>query len=678
MRPIKGNRQSSRIKNVGLLATLFITCFMMFLAGCRNVLDSHDSPENGTATPVTGILSLTINGHGEERTIMPAPLVFNGFNLWFVDSDDPETGKAFEISWDGTSAVELYEGTWDLRVTAYMDGYNVARSRWYEDIEVLHNTPVSHTVMLLPIGYGYGQGTFSWDISFPINITSARMEIATLGDSGSVVSSRIYYFHGGLPLVGNISSLELDVGQYRVILTLHYGEEVAMLIAILHVYKNLVSHFEEGFTLAHFPVSLLDFVLASWNGEEWVFDDAERGTVMYWHFYALGINGVDEDNFDTIVEGFNYLTTDDIAPTNLAELKVLIDATLVGLASIDTYVYWHMAAVEGAIRALIASANNSWLGAFTWSEDGLGVTARIAGTYTVRLYFGDPILPRLAGMVFIYKTPVEVGRTLTANPSLIGVDGAISFQWERGTYPDFTPIYGAIYPTYDVQIADEGYTIRVIVYRVGNAGYVYSWPTAIVPPKLTGYFSIIGTPIVGMELEVDTSALRGTTEPLAFEWRRAGYTGVIGTDSTYIVQAADEGLAITVTVTRYGFSGSVTESVVIMQREGFHISLAEIRDRAPTIEGPAFGFLEVPETITVKGDFYSVRWFRGGTEITEWSVVCEDSRTLILDSSVHGNRIGRHFVTVVVVVNGVEYGQRISFTVLAAVAPTNNNHAKEE
>jgi len=84
----------------------------------------------------------------------------------------------------------------------------------------------------------------------------------------------------------------------------------------------------------------------------------------------------------------------------------------------------------------------------------------------------------LTGTVNITGTP-QVGQTLTANTAGLSGSGAISFQWERGTAPNFAPIAGATGNTHNVGIADVGQSIRVIVTRTGNTGNVTSAPITV-------------------------------------------------------------------------------------------------------------------------------------------------------------------------------------------------------
>jgi len=75
---------------------------------------------------------------------------------------------------------------------------------------------------------------------------------------------------------------------------------------------------------------------------------------------------------------------------------------------------------------------------------------------------------------------------------------------------------------------------------------------------LTGTVSIIGTAEVGQTLTANTGFLDGSGT-ITYQWIR-GNNNIGINSSTYIVQSADVGSTITVTVTRTGYSGSVTSS----------------------------------------------------------------------------------------------------------------------
>ena len=173
---------------------------------------------------------------------------------------------------------------------------------------------------------------------------------------------------------------------------------------------------------------------------------------------------------------------------------------------------------------------------------------------TVTIYYTPPTL---TGTVSITGT-TQVWQTLTANTTSLGGNGTITYQWKRGT----TTNIGSNSSTYTLQPADAGYTITVTVTRAGNSGSVTSSATAAITlSALTGTISITGTAQVGQTLTANTSLLNGSGTP-SYQWSKGG-TAISGaTGSTYTIQSADANNTITVTVTRSGYSGSITSASV--------------------------------------------------------------------------------------------------------------------
>jgi len=79
-------------------------------------------------------------------------------------------------------------------------------------------------------------------------------------------------------------------------------------------------------------------------------------------------------------------------------------------------------------------------------------------------------------------------------------------------------------------------------------------------PVLTGMVSISGITEAGQILTANTNSLGGNGT-ISYNWKKENIS--IGTDSsTYIIQTADAGFTITVTVTRAGYTGSVTSQAI--------------------------------------------------------------------------------------------------------------------
>jgi len=78
-------------------------------------------------------------------------------------------------------------------------------------------------------------------------------------------------------------------------------------------------------------------------------------------------------------------------------------------------------------------------------------------------------------------------------------------------------------------------------------------------PTLTGTVSINGSAEVGETLTANTNSLGGSGT-ISYQWKRGNTTDIGTDDDTYQVQTSDIGEAITVTVTRSGYSGSITSA----------------------------------------------------------------------------------------------------------------------
>jgi hypothetical protein len=176
-----------------------------------------------------------------------------------------------------------------------------------------------------------------------------------------------------------------------------------------------------------------------------------------------------------------------------------------------------------------------------------------------------------------------VGQTLTANTTNLGGSGTITYQWILGGTGDGAAInIGTDSSTYIVQADDLGSTITVTVTRPGYSGSVTSIPTAaVILPPLTGTVSISGIAEIGQTLTADTTNLGGSGT-ISYQWKRR-YEN-IGTDSnTYVIQAADEGFYITVTVTRAGNSGSVRSNAVSFGLSPYEESVRKVEFTESTV-----------------------------------------------------------------------------------------------
>ena len=292
------------------------------------------------------------------------------------------------------------------------------------------------------------------------------------------------------------------------------------------------------------------------NGE-W---DFEGAGITAKNFSDKGIYGVDEENIEEIAQWFEYFTKQKgSAPDDLIELKALVDAALIAIASNNPDFcgadYKDQDEVRNAIAGLIQ--NDTELD-FKWPEFNTVIVHIQIGEYEVEFVFKEDIpLPKLSGKVSISGT-AKVGETLAADTCALGGSGTISYAWKRGDTVVGTG------DTYTVQADDVGYSITVTVTREGYMDSVTASTRPVTDPALPcleGIVSISGTAEAGKTLAAETSALGGSGI-ISYAWER-GDT-VVGTGDTYTVQAYDVGYNITVTVMRSGYSGYVTSDPIFI------------------------------------------------------------------------------------------------------------------
>jgi len=164
----------------------------------------------------------------------------------------------------------------------------------------------------------------------------------------------------------------------------------------------------------------------------------------------------------------------------------------------------------------------------------------------------DPGLPPLDGTVSITGSAI-VGQMLTVSTDDLYGEGDPFYQWRRND--DNGTIVGSS-SNYVLVAADEGFTLTVTVTTTGNSGSKSDTSGIVALPDLTGSVSITGSAIVGETLTANPSGMGSIG--ISYQWQRDDEEEtVVGSGSTYVVAAADAGYAITVTVARAGYAGSI-------------------------------------------------------------------------------------------------------------------------
>ncbi|MCL2244411.1 MAG: leucine-rich repeat domain-containing protein [Treponema sp.] len=465
---IKINEKTGKGK-IFILNSFLISIISFFIfSGCPDIFRQPDIiNDNGN-----GAVLLYINGEKSARTIMP-DISMDDYIEFKLDFTAKTAGNSnFSITWTGSSgSVELSAGTWELVITAFLAGENqqsveAAKSKT-ETIAVASGSVVPADIVLFPIENGSGK--YKWNISFNYSFKNAVMEIWRRNAGANTFTllndKTVKLIENNITQTLNLENeVTLDAGEYRVDFILSNGEDEAVISHILHIYKNMNSFFEEVFSDRHIPAALLRYILRTWDASEKTWKLSEAG-ISADHFSMLGINGVNDSNFNNIIISFNALCAVNSIPGNLTEFKTLTDAAFVKTAVIETNIqnagnYANQVQAETAIRAFVQ--NNTFL-LFNWEADNKTVTVQ-SGIYEIDIAFNASLKPPTTGFEF----------TLINNNTAYSVSG--------GSITDTDVIIPAFYNGLPVtQIASATYNSG---YTGGFANYT-SMTSLAIPSSVT-------------------------------------------------------------------------------------------------------------------------------------------------------------------------------------------------
>ena len=173
-----------------------------------------------------------------------------------------------------------------------------------------------------------------------------------------------------------------------------------------------------------------------------------------------------------------------------------------------------------------------------------------------------------------------------------------SYQWRRatsgGTYSDIT---GQTLSTYNVDIGDLGYFIRVMVTARNSAGdsvSVYSVSTTAVvdiTPTNSVIPAVTGTAQTGQTLSISNGSWNNRETSYAYQWTRSltvggSYSSISGAiHATYVVASSDVGYFIKGTVA--GVNSGGTSAYASSIATGQVIDIAPVYAGPPVITGTA-------------------------------------------------------------------------------------------
>ena len=166
-----------------------------------------------------------------------------------------------------------------------------------------------------------------------------------------------------------------------------------------------------------------------------------------------------------------------------------------------------------------------------------GITISATSTPTAAVLDAAPTIttPMITGTA-------QEGQTLTAAATAGQSDNPVTYQWQQ----DGQDIAGATGATYVVREGDEGHKLDVVATATNDNGVTIS-ATSVATGAVLDAAPTITTPVIsGTAREGQTltaSATAGQSDnPVTYAWYSSadGYTGVIGTGSTYLVKEGDE------------------------------------------------------------------------------------------------------------------------------------------
>ena len=205
-----------------------------------------------------------------------------------------------------------------------------------------------------------------------------------------------------------------------------------------------------------------------------------------------------------------------------------------------------------------------------------GATVTAVNTYGQASATSAAVGPVLANAPINSAVPTVTGSpqrtdTLTATAGAwTGAGNTITYQWQRsadGT--NWTNITSATAPVYNLALADEGDTVRVVVTATNISGVssTPSAPTSAIapyPPANTVAPAISGVAERGVTLNATEGTWTGPDNVYTYQWQRdagEGYVDIEGaTAASYTLDIPDEGATVRVVVTAADPDASISQA----------------------------------------------------------------------------------------------------------------------
>lgn len=312
---------------------------------------------------------------------------------------------------------------------------------------------------------------------------------------------------------------------------------------------------------------------------------------------------------------------------------------------------------------------------YQWTRDGAAITSATNSTYLltsadagalIRVsvnalrdnFEGDPKTSAATSAVAsgtftsmpvpVVSGTAKVDETLSATTATwTPAADSTSYQWKRAG----VSISGATSSTYIVTAADLGQRLTVSATGV-KAGYAPAVSTSVTTAVVVAAtFSALPTPVisgttlVGETLVATAGTWLPTPDSLGYQWRRDGSAIALATSSSYVLQPADAGKEISVTVTAVRTAYTTTTRTSLVTADITALSFDDTV--TPTIDGVEI----VGNTLRAStGEWtptptrFDYQWLRDGDPITggtsaTYTLVGEDAESEI-SVTVTGIKLG--------------------------------------
>jgi hypothetical protein len=358
-----------------------------------------------------GLLTITISGSA-ARTLYPAQTGFQSYKASFTHGSLSHIDEPFDPgATTMTVSLTTDAAPWAVTVTAFtgMGGRGTASASGTASV-IMDGTAKTVDITLAPITGG--TGTFSYSISFPTTVSSAKLTITT--DTGGAVTGGDIMASSGNISAGTLDgTLSLDAGYYFMNILLVKDTISAGVNEVVHIYPGLTTAANNTFT-----------------------DD-----VFFTDPHGISLSQTGTYTFPAATEGYGAQAALSVTITNTgSQATGALTVALAGTNS-TSFTLSTMAissiAVDGTDTFTVVPKTGLAAGTYTATvtvSGGNGITANFDIGFTVDTNIVHAVTPSISGQpaasAIYTQNTAATALTVTANAS---DGGTLSYQWYKNT-----------------------------------------------------------------------------------------------------------------------------------------------------------------------------------------------------------------------------------------------------